>query len=100
MIQIKYDLSKGFQRISLSGHAGYAEPGSDIVCAGVSSLFFSLYAVLLNKEIEFSCSFEGEEKYIECQNINADHYFEMFICGVKGIAEKYPGNVNLEVCKS
>ncbi len=95
MIQIKYNLEKNFQRVCLSGHAGYAEPGSDIVCAAVSSLFFALHRVLYEKNMEFSYSFENDEKFIECNDERASGYFEMFICGVKGISEKYPGNVSL-----
>lgn len=34
MMQITFD---GF-RVTAAGHAGYAEPGQDIVCAGVSAL--------------------------------------------------------------
>ena len=30
------------ERIEISGHAGYAEPGKDIVCAGVTALMQTL----------------------------------------------------------
>ena len=32
--------------LTISGHAGYAEPGSDIVCAGVSALAGAVWATL------------------------------------------------------
>ena len=95
MIQIKYDLKKDLQRVCLSGHAGYALHGSDIVCAAVSSLFFALHRVLYENDLQFSHSFENDEKFIECKDERANGYFEMFICGVKGISERYPGNVRI-----
>lgn len=38
MIRVRYRLDDYFVQVIVTGHAGYAEPGHDIVCAGVSVL--------------------------------------------------------------
>lgn len=44
MIEIKVDMKK--YKVEITGHANYDEKGKDIVCAGVSTLFFTLYNTL------------------------------------------------------
>ena len=47
------------ERIEISGHAGYAEPGKDIVCAGVTALTQTLIQSiddLTDDEIEYRMS--------------------------------------------
>ena len=39
----------GENRVTLRGHAGYAPPGEDIVCAAASALVFALIGVLEEK---------------------------------------------------
>ena len=39
MIEIKINKSGNVKSVSLEGHADYAEHGSDIVCASVSTIF-------------------------------------------------------------
>ena len=34
--------------LKIHGHAEFAEKGKDIVCAGISTLFYTLYEVLLS----------------------------------------------------
>ncbi len=66
------DSDGGYRGFSLSGHAGYAEAGSDIVCAAVSMLaintvnsieLFTTDRIIANTDNEkglLTCSFEGE----------------------------------------
>ena len=44
MIRALYD--RQAMRISVTGHAGYAPHGQDIVCAGASTLYYTLRAAL------------------------------------------------------
>lgn len=44
MIRALYD--RKAMRISVTGHAGYAPHGRDIVCAGASTLYYTLRAAL------------------------------------------------------
>lgn len=48
MITITYTQDK--HRVEVQGHAGYDEPGKDIVCASVSALVYTLAANLIDAE--------------------------------------------------
>ncbi|MBQ8183120.1 MAG: ribosomal-processing cysteine protease Prp [Clostridia bacterium] len=92
--------------ITVEGHSGYAQSGSDIVCAGVSTLVFAFVNCILDEESN------GRLKLI--RNIVRDSYvcFEIekfdfskerisgivdaFITGFLMLAETYPQCVKLE----
>ena len=38
----------GRHHLHISGHAGYAAPGEDIVCAGISAIGYALMGYLRN----------------------------------------------------
>ena len=74
MISADFTKKDGRVRLILSGHAGYSDGGSDIVCAAVSGLFYALVGYLSNMKKEglvirsmasgsgdVECSEEGEE---------------------------------------
>lgn len=80
-------------RIHLSGHANTAPRGSDIVCAAVSALTFTLIRGL--KEI--ACmgiqeSVEGGNICIRWQTLNdtGKALIDTWFLGICGIAEEYP----------
>ena len=50
-------------RIRISGHAGHAPAGQDIVCAGVSALFFAAYAELRNRGFKYFADLDEPEGY-------------------------------------
>lgn len=63
------EVSISYDEIKISGHAGYAEIGKDIVCAGVSVLVYTLEKALeglCENEIENS---ESAEETIICLKI-------------------------------
>ena len=45
MITVKYNPKK--YEVSISGHADSAEKGHDLICSAVSTLFYTLYEVLV-----------------------------------------------------
>lgn len=47
-ITLETDPDFGYRRISVCGHSGYADEGSDIVCAYVSSAMELLMTILLD----------------------------------------------------
>lgn len=60
MIRIKIDESKnGVDKISISGHSGYKESGSDIVCASVSSICITTVNAIIRID---SSAIEYDEK--------------------------------------
>ena len=93
--------------IKAEGHAGYAEFGKDIVCAGVSALMQSLRPALLERgirntmymvtpgesRIEVKAEPECEQRY-PCLVV-----FETVLAGLKEIARAYPDYVSIKVEK-
>ena len=82
MIQAEYDLDS--LTLSVHGHAGYAQRGKDIVCAGVSTLVYTLCGV---------CGVDFGEKIQVANEHRA--VFEAVIYGLRMIAESFPENLNL-----
>ncbi len=85
--------------IEVTGHAGYAPPGEDIVCAAVSALWQTLIEsieALTDDHIEYD---------IEGKQITKLHYrnpsdrtrvlIDSFFVGISGIAEAYPDCVHI-----
>jgi len=93
-------------KVTMKGHADYAELGKDIVCSAMSILFFSLAHTLEdntdkllggvalsenNGEITISaCPQEGYASIIGA-------VYEMFTTGTRLLHENYPNNVHLTV---
>lgn len=74
------------------GHAGYANIGNDIVCAGVSALYISVTNTLLS----MGRTFERDDGYFTLDAIDADRAcLKVLYDGIKDIAEQYPGNVEI-----
>lgn len=86
--------------IKINGHASFAEPGRDIVCAGASALAMTLYLALKEK-LEAGWL---EAAVLDCDSGNAHLYalpqepyalaiktlFEVFSNGLRAMAEAYP----------
>lgn len=93
MIRIHYQP----EGINIEGHAGFAELGQDIVCAGVSALALTLVRVLkedyniLTQEtvghinITFSNKLDEKGKY----------FIKGIMFGLREIAKEYPDFVKL-----
>ncbi len=88
--------------IIISGHAHYAAPGKDIVCAAVSVLVQNLICSTY-KLTGYEMEVTGTESYItgiKCRDIRNMSEVERallnsFIIGIEMIAEAYPQNVKL-----
>lgn len=85
-------------KITVSGHAGYAEAGKDIVCAGVTALTMSLVKSLndlTEDKIEYEIS-PGRVD-IHCGNLSESGMLlvDSFFIGICLIAEKYPDHVRV-----
>nr|DAX06648.1 MAG TPA: YsxB-like protein [Bacteriophage sp.] len=81
------------ERIEISGHAWYAEPGKDIVCAGVTALTQTLIQSikdLAGDEIEYRIS-PGKAE-IEYRNLSekSKTLVDSFFVGICLIAEEFP----------
>ena len=88
--------------ITISGHAHYAKPGNDIVCAAVSVLVQNLICStykLAGYEMEATekDGYISAIKYRDIRNMTEIErtLINSFIIGVEMIAEAYPENVKL-----
>lgn len=86
------------ERIEISGHAGYAEPGKDIVCAGVTALTQTLIKSieeLTDDEIEYSVS-PGRVD-INHRNLSekSKTLVDSFFIGICQVADEFPEYVRV-----
>lgn len=85
--------------IYIVGHAGYEEPGKDIVCAGVTALFQSFVKSiedLTRDKIEYNA--EPGRAYVKFKNLSdqGKDLVDSFFIGVCLIADEFPDHVRIE----
>ena len=85
--------------ITITGHAGHAEHGKDIVCAGISTLVQTLIAsieALTDDSMEYHIESGKTELFFETDlSEGAQLLIKSFFIGVSGIETAYPGYVKL-----
>lgn len=94
MIEIKAD--KG--TITITGHAGYAPQGEDIVCAAISALaqiFIASVEELTDDKIEYEINPGNTVIKLWTLSEKAKTLMESFLLGAKMAAESYPANVKV-----
>lgn len=95
MITIDTDLKTD---LTITGHAGYAPVGSDIVCAAVSVLYETLKKLLKEKaavqEDDGSARLILDPDQIGEQE---EDYLNFFLSGIQGIEKTYPQHVQLMI---
>ena len=85
-------------RITVSGHAEYAEPGKDIVCAAISTLsqvFVASVEELTAAQIKTAQTVGYMEIVIEESTERAQVLVDSFLLGCRMIADQYPDNVRV-----
>lgn len=101
MIAVRYN--RRDTTISIKGHANSAPKGKDLVCAGASTLAFTLIAALQEGEARFRpvlSQHEGDLK-IECSPTRACEdecraIMDTIMTGFEVLADEYPDNVHTE----
>ena len=100
-----------FSRItgfSIKGHSGYAEEGSDIVCAGISALVITIENALCQLVKLSPVERGGEDGFLEvilpekmtdAQMHDAQLLLASLHIGLENIAQAYPDYVRLTVRK-
>ena len=85
--------------LKAEGHAGYAIKGDDIVCASVSTIFYTLANYLEQIGAEDLVGSDEDDFIIECKALFQDEAvhtaFRMSVFGLSLIAEQYPDNVSV-----
>ena len=85
-------------RITLRGHANYAEPGKDIVCASVSTLIQTLiFSIeeLTADTIQYGISPGSVDINFKTFSDETKTLIKSFFVGVQAIAKAYPQNVKV-----
>ena len=105
MIQVVY--YRKYNRLTMTGHAGAAEPGQDLVCASASMLAYTLAVNVANMadhgqvrqpiikltegESEISCN-------PKCKLKNTvTLVFDSICAGFELLAHDYPANISYEI---
>ena len=84
--------------ITIEGHAGYAEPGKDIVCAGVTALAENLIdsiESLTEDKIQYEVSPGKVDIHYKDLSEDAKLLVDSFFLGICGIAQDFPEHVKI-----
>ena len=90
------DITVQPDKITVSGHAEYAEHGKDIVCAAISTLsqvFVASVEELTAAKIKTAQTSGYMEIVIEESTERAQVLLDSFLLGCRMIADQYPDNV-------
>lgn len=85
-------------KITVSGHAGYAEAGKDIVCAGVTAQTMSLVKSLNDlTEDKIECEISPGRTDIYYGNLSeaGKLLVDSFFIGICQIADEFPDHVRI-----
>ena len=85
-------------KITLRGHANYAEIGKDIVCSAVSVLVQTLVqsvATLTTDRIEYKMRPGTVDIKFWCLSDQSKVLIDAFFIGIKGVADSYPACVKV-----
>lgn len=92
-------ITKDGNKITVHGHADYAEQGKDIVCAGISSLtqtFIAAVEKLTDEQFKYDISPGRADIYMENPGEDAQLLIGSFLIGCRLVAEEYPNHVRIE----
>ncbi len=102
MTMIEFGSYNEARWLRVTGHAGYAESGKDIVCAGVSITAQALAAALSQTQ-DVMCDVRKEDgsMFVVCKHSNrvkryVDGMFDMARTAFELLAEEYPDYVKLK----
>ena len=96
MININYTKKDNGFTMDINGHAGSNEPGKDLVCCAVSTLFFTLANRIGGISDEHSVSYKAGEGHIEARGKNILEPLETILAGLTTLSEQYPEYITME----
>lgn len=95
MIKIKvYYEGKYVKKITLKGHANYAEYGSDIVCSAVSSTYLCTVNGILSISDKIEAT-DHEVNVLEYDEVN-DKLLNNMISLLSSLEVTYPKNIHID----
>ena len=100
MIKIKIleDSIRNEYTIDITGHAGYAEKGKDIVCSAVSVIFYMVASYLEKQRSNLTDVITDNKSVLYVKEVNFPESFALDIAseGFDMIAKTYPDHVSVE----
>ena len=94
------EISRHNDGVTIRGHANYAQPGQDIVCAAVSALvqtFVVSVEELTADKLKVTQNEQGQIQTIQYRKLSeaAQLLLASFFVGIRMIADSYPSNLRL-----
>jgi uncharacterized protein YsxB (DUF464 family) len=97
MVKVKiFTKGDNLYGLEVSGHAGYAEAGQDLVCAGVSSVVTGGFNALNKEDIEEVALEEGYAKVILKENSASSEVLKVILIQLQTIEESYPKFIKIK----
>lgn len=85
--------------ISICNHAGYADKGQDLVCAGVSSIAVGMMNAV-DQLVPDTCDFVLQDAYIKmnrkCSNEDAQILLEAMVYQLQTLKENYQTYIRID----
>lgn len=83
-------------KVTIKGHSGYADSGKDIVCSGISTLFYAFYGYLAKRGCLKAWQANPGDSFITF-NKEGKEGLLMFTEGVKMVADNFPEFVKVNI---
>jgi uncharacterized protein YsxB (DUF464 family) len=98
MVLVEFKKNNNVSFLRITGHADFAEHGSDIVCAGISTLAYSIGNKILNMDENFNLEVnENEFKFNnDMTNLEINLLLDTLYEGLLMIEHQYPENITFK----
>ncbi len=95
MIKVVYN--NDYKNLKITGHAGYADQGKDIVCASASSIILSSVnlAIEFNKDVKYTDDLNKIEIINNTNDENVRKVFSNMITCLEDLERQYPDNIKI-----
>ena len=95
MIKVIY--TEGYKNLKITGHAGYADKGKDIVCASASSIILTSInlAIEFNKDVKYTDDLNKIEIINNTNDENVTKVFSNMIVSLEELERQYPDNIKI-----
>ena len=95
MIKVVYN--DNYRNLKITGHAGYADKGKDIVCASASSIILSSInlAIEFNKDVKYTDDLNKIEIINNTDDENVIKVFSNMINCLEDLEKQYPDNIKI-----
>lgn len=95
MTRVEYQILKNSVHIHITGHAGYAERGNDIVCSAISILIQTAIAHMDRVADKYDYSLDEGYAELEAEGYDAKVAVETIITGFELLADNYPEYIEI-----